>query len=309
MADTKISALTALASASSDDLIPIVDDPGGTPVTKKITVANLIGGKLDSSFLGIGSLTDPNADALLGWDDTDGALKNITIGSGLTYTHASHTLSASAGSGDVTAASNFGTDNVLIRSDGTGKGVQASNIVVGDDDSIDMGVNGILSGAKFQVSGGGNQVELEDSVSDLTITAVANGINLVTAGGSLGVDAVGTTNATRINSRIVPRVGTTTSSATPSINTDAVDAYSITALAAAITSFTTNLSGTPNDFDRLLIRIKDNGTARAITWGSSFEAKGVALPTTTVISKVLTVGFIYDSVTAKWGCVAVAQEA
>jgi hypothetical protein len=44
-------------------------------------------------------------------------------------------------------------------------------------------------------------------------------------------------------------------------------------------------------------------------WGASFEAKGVDLPTTTVISKVLTVGFIYDRVASKWGCVASAQEA
>lgn len=40
MADSKITALTALTDASSDDLLPIVDDPAGTPVTKKITVAN-----------------------------------------------------------------------------------------------------------------------------------------------------------------------------------------------------------------------------------------------------------------------------
>lgn len=108
---------------------------------------------------------------------------------------------------------------------------------------------------------------------------------------------------------IVPRVSSEASSATPTINTDNVDAHSITALAAAITSFTTNLSGTPANFQKLTIRIKDNGTARAITWGSSFEAKGVPLPTTTVVSKVLTVGFIYDTVTSKWGCVASAQEA
>ncbi len=109
--------------------------------------------------------------------------------------------------------------------------------------------------------------------------------------------------------RIQPRVTTITSSATPTINTDNCDAVTITALATAITSMTTNLTGTPNNFDELIIRIKDNGTARAITWGSSFEAKGVALPTTTVISKVLTVAFIYDSVTSKWGCVGSAQEA
>ena len=46
----------------------------------------------------------------------------------------------------------------------------------------------------------------------------------------------------------------------------------------------TSLSGTPTNFQKLIIRIKDNGTAQAITWGDSFEAKGVALPTTTVIS-------------------------
>jgi hypothetical protein len=120
---------------------------------------------------------------------------------------------------------------------------------------------------------------------------------------------VGTSDTqTFTNKRNTPRITTITSSATPTINTDNCDAVTITALAAAITSMTTNLSGTPNNFDKLIIRIKDDGTARAITWGTSFEAKGVALPTTTVISKVLTVGFIYDTVTSKWGCVASVQE-
>lgn len=121
---------------------------------------------------------------------------------------------------------------------------------------------------------------------------------------------VGTTDTqTLTNKRIDPRVGSTTSHATPTINTNNFDAYSITALAEAITSFTTNLSGTPVNFQKLIIRIKDNGTARAITWGASFEACGVALPVTTVISKRMMVGLIYDTVSAKWGCVAVAQEA
>lgn len=41
MANTKISALTADAAPTTDDLIVTVNDPGGTPATRKVTIANL----------------------------------------------------------------------------------------------------------------------------------------------------------------------------------------------------------------------------------------------------------------------------
>lgn len=122
--------------------------------------------------------------------------------------------------------------------------------------------------------------------------------------------AVGkTTTQTLTNKRITKRVTTITSSATPTINTDNCDVVSITALAAAITSMTTNLSGTPTNFQTLIFRILDDGTGRAITWGAKFEARGTALPTTTTANKLLTVGFIYDTVDSIWGCVASQNEA
>ena len=100
-------------------------------------------------------------------------------------------------------------------------------------------------------------------------------------------------------------VGTTESSATPSIDVDDYDMYRITALEDDITSV--SISGTPFTGQKLIVQIKDDGTAREIAWGSSFEANGVDLPTTTTISKLLTVGFIYNG--SKWGCVAVSEEA
>lgn len=100
------------------------------------------------------------------------------------------------------------------------------------------------------------------------------------------------------------RVQTVTQSATPAINTNITDTAVITGLAQAITSFTTNLTGTPVDKQFLEVCITDNGTARAITWGASFEASTVALPTTTVISTMLSVLFQYNSATSKWRCVA-----
>lgn len=49
----------------------------------------------------------------------------------------------SAGSGDVSAASNFGTDNVIIRSDGTSKGVQGSGPRITDAGDIEVYGDGI----------------------------------------------------------------------------------------------------------------------------------------------------------------------
>ena len=43
MADTKISAFTALTAPATTDVVPIVDDPGGTPLSRKVTVQNLVG--------------------------------------------------------------------------------------------------------------------------------------------------------------------------------------------------------------------------------------------------------------------------
>jgi hypothetical protein len=110
---------------------------------------------------------------------------------------------------------------------------------------------------------------------------------------------------TLTNKRITKRVGSTTSSATPTINTDNYDVYRLTAQAADITSFTTNLSGTPVDGDLLWISI--TGTAaRAITWGASFESSTATLPTTTVTTATLDVGFRWNAATSKWRCVATA---
>ena len=44
MADKKVSQLDALTSVSGDDLIMVVNDPAGTPSSKKVTATNVFGG-------------------------------------------------------------------------------------------------------------------------------------------------------------------------------------------------------------------------------------------------------------------------
>lgn len=99
---------------------------------------------------------------------------------------------------------------------------------------------------------------------------------------------------------------TVTQSATPAINTDLGDIFSITAIAQAITSMTTNLTGSPVHGDIIIVNFTDNATGRAITFGASFEASTVALPTTTIASALLSVGFMYNGATSKWRCIGVA---
>jgi hypothetical protein len=107
---------------------------------------------------------------------------------------------------------------------------------------------------------------------------------------------------------IAPRVNGTTSSATPTPNADTTDLYSLTAQAAAAAF--ANPTGTPANGQQLLIRIKDNGTARALTWGTAYVEGSGSLPATTVLSKILTLTFRYntDNALNKWQCLAVAQE-
>lgn len=105
---------------------------------------------------------------------------------------------------------------------------------------------------------------------------------------------------TLTNKRIIKRTGTTASSGTPTINTDNIDVYTITALAANITSFTTNLSGTPNLGEELVIYVKDNGTSRTLAFGASFEDGAVTLPTATTISTTLAMKFYRNIGNTAW---------
>jgi hypothetical protein len=81
----------------------------------------------------------------------------------------------------------------------------------------------------------------------------------------------------------------------------------ITAQAAALTL--ANPTGSPLQGQKLVVRIKDDGTARGISFGTEYRALGVTLPTTTVISKTMYLGFIRNDTDTKWDLVAKQEQA
>lgn len=75
--------------------------------------------------------------------------------------------------------------------------------------------------------------------------------------------------------------------------------FVISALAAAATFSAPR--GNPTNGQMLLIRIEDNGTARALSWNAIYRAgAAVALPTTTTLGKMIYIGFMYNATDSKW---------
>jgi hypothetical protein len=145
----------------------------------------------------------------------------------------------------------------------------------------------------------------------LTYSALASGMLEVDGSGVVGLATAGTDyvsptgTATLTNKAITPRISSQASNATWSPNADTTDVFVLTLQAAAATTIN-NPSGTPVDGQKMIIRAKCDGTARALTWsGSQWRGStDVALPSTLTASKTMYMGFIYNSTDTKWDIVA-----
>ena len=141
-----------------------------------------------------------------------------------------------------------------------------------------------------------------------TLNIANGGTGATTLAGASIATYTGTETLT--NKRIPPRI-VSVASASPILPTgNTADQYEVTALAASV--IVAAPTGTPTDGQTLILRIIDNGTARALTWTTSsggYRAIGTTLPTTTVISKTVYIGCIYNSTDTVWDVVAVAQQA
>src|SRR3989344_5723719 len=112
MADSKLSGLAAITSASTDDLLYVVDDPGGTPVSKKITVDNL---QLSLSKVGKVTMTQPATAGTITFG-TDSAVVTLRgtdtyVGRGTTDTLTNKTLTSPTMTAPVLGAATATTVN------------------------------------------------------------------------------------------------------------------------------------------------------------------------------------------------------
>jgi|688.fasta_scaffold07177_15 hypothetical protein len=136
-------------------------------------------------------------------------------------------------------------------------------------------------------------------VADSTNKRYVTDANLTVIGNTSGTN---TGDQTFLNAR----VQTVSSSATVTA-TSTNDIVTITAQAVGLTL--ANPTGTFTEGQSLIIRVKDNGTARTIAYGANFRAIGVTAPTTTVINKTTYIGCIFNSTDTKFDIIGTCTEA
>ena len=211
--------------------------------------------------------------------------------------------------------------------------------VLDEGTSITSGVKKInFVGATVTATNSGDDVTVNVSAGTGTVTSVAATVptflsvagSPITTSGTLAITLSGTalpianggTGATTLagasiatysgtetltNKRIDPIVTSAASASSLTPDISASDVYAYTALAAGLTINAP--TGTPLDGDKLIFRLLDNGTSRALTWNGTYTVIGVTLPTATTISKTTYVGCIYNANNTRWDVIAVTTQA
>jgi len=206
LVDVKISALGELTSVHASDVLAIVDDPSGTPVSKKVTVANLLAGltAVDADNTTVSNLEvdnfksgvlDTDISSVAGTDTTIPSAKAVK-----TYVDAQiATEDTIAELNDTTITGP--TSNDILQWNGSAwvdrnlseAGIQAERTFgIADDNAVEIDGSGTASGeyAKFTANGIVGE-EVADVKADLSLQNVEN-TALSTWVGTTNITTLGT---------------------------------------------------------------------------------------------------------------------
>jgi len=231
-----------------------------------------------------------------------------------------------------TTSNSFSTGEGVTITPNDVAGLPTGNIVLTFDRSVAGKVErilGYISGGNFVVATGGrgydgtteqahtspvveyiysgaDQNDFVDAfVVEHSVAGVHDVTKVVTPTGTQTLTNKTLTSPILTTPKITKRVVTTTDDATAEINCDTTDEYELSAVANA-TEFT--VTGTPTDGQTLVIRYKDAGVAKGLTF-TGFTAVGATIPTTTVAGKWGYVGAKYNSAATTWHILVAQDEA
>jgi hypothetical protein len=225
--------------------------------------------------------------------------------------------------GTITSTGTLTADTtVLSTKNNRQKAVDSLNATIATKGSGTVTSVGLASTSTITVSGtsspitasGTYSVSIPSSVAlagSPTTTTQSAGDNSTKIATTAYADGAITTersaSVTLTNHRITPRIQTAVSTATLTIASDYTDEATVTSQSVAI--YIAAPSGTPTAGQKLVLRIKDNGTSQNITWstggsgGFNFSSD-LAAPAATTLGKYYYLGFIWNEQNSRWDNVA-----
>lgn len=293
------------------------------------TLSNIANASLTNSSITING----NAVSLGGSTTVTATATNaLTIGTGLSggsYNgSAAVTVALATGYGDTLNPYASKTANfVLAAPDGSAGVPTFRAIVAADIPTLNQNTTGTAAGlsATLAIGSGGTGATTAQGAINALAGAVTSGQYLRGNGTNVVMSAIQAADVPTLNQNTTGNANTATtatnlsggivragiasvaSAATITPTSDTVNQYNVTAL--AVPANIAAPSGTPVDGQKLIIRFKDNGTARALTWNAIYRVIGSILPATTVATKTTYVGCIYNAADAVWDVVAVTTQA
>lgn len=106
----------------------------------------------------------------------------------------------------------------------------------------------------------------------------------------------------------VTRAVTVASASTITPNIDQYDLVVVSALAENLTIANPSPITTLVEGQRLVIRVKDDGTSMDLSFGNKYRGLAAVLPAETTVDKTMYMGFIYNSTDDKWDLLAYANQ-
>ncbi len=216
---------TANRITSSGGTTPAIDISasyvGQTSITTLGTISTGVWGGTVISLAsgGTGSnLNDPGANKILAWDDTDNTIGFWAIGSGLSYDHTTHTLSASGGGGTVTDfifTDANGFDGTVTLSTSTPTLSLTTTVA---DTRVMFSNSGAITGGADMTFAGSRLTVTDLTVTNTIVGSISGNAATVTTNANLTGPITSSGNATAIANSINLPASPTTTTQSPADN-------------------------------------------------------------------------------------------